>query len=660
MSIVATEPIQTPTQRQVARPQISAMRKLLVKRFPSLTFAVRTNGVPLYEVLLATDRALFDAANASRRTPSNFYSSRQDGGLRASSGPDEIYLVPSAVLRGFAAAVPKPSAIYYTAVTYATPDGGTPTFAQSPESLALTAPSVTVAPDFTGDTLSRSLSLRGAPRHLALAADIAPAAAVTPTAPPPTALPTPAAPLDPAADAGAGEDGYSVLAAHPDQAAAPAPTPAPPPVAAAPARAAPVAPASPPVSQEPVPQQPVSQQPYDDGYDGYDDGWGSGNGNGSHAIAQDAAFPQGFGEPTQLVDEDDDASGALATWAPAPSTASALSGIDDSYPYRQLDEPVSAAPVDAPPPAPAPPVAPPAAPSLPQLQLTVADKKAIVERIAGAESGSDRYGAINADGEFKGRFGPSHPATGHHHIGLSYGIVQFTQDSGNLGRLLTMMRDRDGETFRQVFGPDADELVRVTTADGPRASECEGGRSARTQPVGGADLWEQPWIDRFRAAGKVESFQAAQNELAASGFVDPMLPFCGNLGLDTDRALTMAVDRAVQMGVGGARHWIAAATGPISTPALRQQALAALGFADVAGFQRAYGQQPDNLWGPVTHAALVGALRALGAASPVPLPTVDQMLDALVRRAEGDSVLWVDRVRRLRTATDFTDRPYAR
>ena len=77
-------------------------------------------------------------------------------------------------------------------------------------------------------------------------------------------------------------------------------------------------------SQQPVPQQPVSQQPYDDGYDGYDDGWGSGNGNGNgyagHAIAQDAAFPQGFREPEQLVDEDDDASGALATWAPTQST----------------------------------------------------------------------------------------------------------------------------------------------------------------------------------------------------------------------------------------------------------------------------------------------------------------------------------------------------
>ena len=291
--------------------------------------------------------------------------------------------------------------------------------------------------------------------------------------------------------------------------------------------------------------------------------------------------------------------------------------------------------------------------------LTIADKKAIVERIAGAESGSERYGAINADGEFKGRFGPTHPATGHHHVGLSYGIVQFTQDSGSLGRLLTMMRDRDGERSGRYS-------ARMRTSScghhGGRAAglRSEGGRSARTQPVGGADLWEQPWIDRFRAAGNVESFQAAQNELAASGFVDPMLPFCGNLGSrHGPRAHHVSRPRRAD-----GRRW--------STPLDRRRRRAdldarvapagarALGFDDVAGFQRAYGQQPDNLWGPVTHAALVGALRALGTASPVPLPTVDQMLDALVRRAEGDGVLWVDRVRRLRAATDFTDRPYAR
>jgi hypothetical protein len=267
---------------------------------------------------------------------------------------------------------------------------------------------------------------------------------------------------------------------------------------------------------------------------------------------------------------------------------------------------------------------------------------------------------VSSRAAFKGRFGPTHSAYQHHHIGLSYGVIQFTQESGNLGRLLTMMRDRDAAMFAQTFGDQADELIRVTTADGPPSSESADGRSARTQPVGGADLWEEPWLSRFRQAGEVTAFQAAQNELAATAFVDPMLGFAGDLGLDTDRALTVAVDRAVQMGVNGARHWIAAAVGPISTTAQRQQALAALRYTDLGSFQRAWSMPEDNLWGPLTHAGLAGALRQLASGSPIQLPTVDQMLDGIVRRAEADGVFWASRVKRLRSADGFTDRPYSR
>ena len=114
------------------------------------------------------------------------------------------------------------------------------------------------------------------------------------------------------------------------------------------------------------------------------------------------------------------------------------------------------------------------------------------------------------------------------------------------------------------------------------------------------------------------------------------------------------------MGVTGAQHWIAAAVGPISTPALRQQALAALGFDDLGSFQHAWQLPKDSLWGPLTHAGLVGALRQLGSRSPIQLPTLDQMLDGMVRRADADNAFWASRVRRLRTADGFTDHAYAR
>ena len=60
----------------------------------------------------------------------------------------------------------------------------------------------------------------------------------------------------------------------------------------------------------------------------------------------------------------------------------------------------------------------------------------------------------------------------------------------------------------------------------------------------------------------------------------------------------------------------------------------------------------------MSHAALAGVLRALGAASPIPVPTLDQMLDSVVRSAAGG--VRADRPQKLRTATDFTDRQYTR
>jgi hypothetical protein len=292
--------------------------------------------------------------------------------------------------------------------------------------------------------------------------------------------------------------------------------------------------------------------------------------------------------------------------------------------------------------------------------MTIDEKLKIIEKVAQFESGRSGYSAINADGEFRGDFNTAtttHPAYQKWHVGLSYGIIQFTQDSGVLGKLLTMMRDRDGAKFAEVFGPDADELVRVTSIECEPSRRYPDGRSPRMQPVGGADLWDEPWLARFRAAGEHRPFQAAQNELAARTFIDPMLPFANWLGLNTDRALVTVIDRAVQLGPGGARTWIMQAVGPITTAALRQAALTALGHADVVSFQRATpGLDDDGDFGPWTHAAMVNALRRLGAQSPVSIMSRDQMLDAMVRHAQGRR--WAHRVEKLRTSSDFTDVEY--
>src|SRR5262249_18921865 len=111
---------------------------------------------------------------------------------------------------------------------------------------------------------------------------------------------------------------------------------------------------------------------------------------------------------------------------------------------------------------------------------------------------------------------------------------------------------------------------------------------------------------------------------------------------------------AVQMGTSGAARWIVDAVGPVQTIQQRQQALTALGYADLKAFQKATkGLTADGKWGGHTHAAMIAALRNAGSASLIPIPSRDQMLDAMVRHSASAS--WGKRVKTLRNASAFTD-----
>ena len=602
-------------------PRILANRRRIDDRFPVLGFTVDAGSRAYFEVVLTTDRRLFDPRSAGRRTPANFYSSRQDSGLIRSDGAASIYLVPATVLRSFNGA----REIFYTALAYEAADGRRPILALPPETLVTAAPSVSVAPGFRGRTVARVL---GVPleRLRRLRDEDGPGPAVE----------APAAPreeIDAEVDRAEGEDGFGLAA--PDGEATFREVTAEDAFQAKPR----VEEASGDDDYDDLFEDPIqnpeavkdevkdeaeaplqSSEPYGDEADEVPE---------LPSAAAESRFPEGFPAPAMLEDEDDaDEDGAA--------------GADEFEPteFEGLEAPATAA-------SPVP--------------LTIQEKRRIIEQVAPFESGREGYAAINADGEYGGRFGTDHPAHRRYHVGLSYGIVQFTQDSGTLGRLLTLMRDRDPGRFREIFGDDSDALLRVTNATGPRSSASPGGRSARVQPVGGADLWTEPWLSRFRRAADHIPFQAAQNELAATLYLEPVLRFAGWLGLDTDRALAMLYDRSVQMGVGGARRWTIEAVGPVQTAAQRQQALGALGHADLRAFQRQVQRASpdfasDGEWGPLTHAAMVAALRGIGGRSPVPIPTRDQMMDAMVRRARG--ARWAHRVERLRGSSQFTDVVY--
>ena len=124
--------------------------------------------------------------------------------------------------------------------------------------------------------------------------------------------------------------------------------------------------------------------------------------------------------------------------------------------------------------------------------------------------------------------------------GVSYGILQWTQKSGSLGRLLAAMYAADADSFKVVFGSSWAKVLEVT-------------RRSSLEPVDGVALWSGPWPARFEAAGRYPVFQRVQVEEATrSDYLQGAVSIAQSLGVVTERALVMTFNRTVHMGVEGA------------------------------------------------------------------------------------------------------------
>ncbi len=129
--------------------------------------------------------------------------------------------------------------------------------------------------------------------------------------------------------------------------------------------------------------------------------------------------------------------------------------------------------------------------------------------------------------------------------GLSFGIIQWAQIVGNLGKLLTAMQQADPATFAATFGSHWQQLLVVTNA---------ATREARMVPVGGVVLWKEPWVSRFRQAGRTPVFVQVQNRVAAQGHHwQGAIEAARTLGFATERSVALMYDTSVQQGPDFAR-----------------------------------------------------------------------------------------------------------
>lgn len=242
------------------------------------------------------------------------------------------------------------------------------------------------------------------------------------------------------------------------------------------------------------------------------------------------------------------------------------------------------------------------------VKLTNNEKKQIVAAVAVCEMNSDGFGSINADQEFVGRkFGKrgiengiSYPRIVH--IGLSYGMIQYTQDSGSLGLLLQKMQAKNSTKFIEIFGGgDADiaqslidltttgrldvvgnpaipasglthwgkirntkegqELKKLANSDSDKHNTSDLPvereiRGKRVQPIPAAkgevatDIWTGVWKPRFLAAGQVVDFQEVQLEMAVSDYMSPVLRRAQENKVRSALALAVITAGSIRNGPG--------------------------------------------------------------------------------------------------------------
>ena len=159
----------------------------------------------------------------------------------------------------------------------------------------------------------------------------------------------------------------------------------------------------------------------------------------------------------------------------------------------------------------------------------------IVRAVAATRSGDSLYSAVSSDDAST--------------MGLRFGLVLWPQISRHFGSALRLMQARDRGRFAEIMGPAADELIAVTSSVDP---------AARLAPVGGEPLTSPAWVERVRAAGAIEAFQAAQNEEAIEHQLRPVANVAFALGHTGEDALQAAYQLVVAHGLGeGIRRLVA-------------------------------------------------------------------------------------------------------
>jgi hypothetical protein len=124
---------------------------------------------------------------------------------------------------------------------------------------------------------------------------------------------------------------------------------------------------------------------------------------------------------------------------------------------------------------------------------------------------------------------------------LTWGILGFTLESGDIARILLEVDAENPGTLEAVFGNGWRMLAPMLSA-GPSEQK----KWANSISDGGTV--KEPWRQLFEHLGDQEIVQAMQLKRARSGYFVPAIQTAASYGLETERGVALAFDIHVQNG----------------------------------------------------------------------------------------------------------------
>lgn len=140
-----------------------------------------------------------------------------------------------------------------------------------------------------------------------------------------------------------------------------------------------------------------------------------------------------------------------------------------------------------------------------------------------------------------------------YHIGLSIGRAQWAQSTGTLGQGARMVYHANKEQFKRIMGASWKKVLDMLNAAWDGHTWDEDGRNPRVQKIDGFDMWEQPWLARWKELARTPEWAEVELTLAYRGYLKPLLPLLKSNGLTSAQHLSVWFDVANANGVGGCR-----------------------------------------------------------------------------------------------------------